>query len=96
MLHCAGLPGLEPHLVPGEGLQLVQGEGEGELEGAGAPGNSTVVVILLVSYFIVKVCSTFVSPLTLYCIPQYVRSAHKVLSGQDSCTILQFIIQHGN
>ena len=44
MLHCAGLPGLQPHLVPGEGLQLVQGEGEGELEGAGAPGNSIIVV----------------------------------------------------
>ena len=81
VLHCAGLPGLQPHLVPGEGLQLVQGEGEGELEGAGAPGNS-IISIVIVSSFIVTVCSTFVSPLTLYCIPQYVWSAHKVLSRQ--------------
>ena len=53
MLHCAGLPGLEPHLVPGEGLQLVQGEGEGELEGAGAPGNSIRWLIAIVSSFLV-------------------------------------------
>ena len=81
VFNCAGLPGLQPHLVPGQGLQLVQREGEGELEGAGAPGNRKVVAI--VSSFIVKVCSTFVSPLSLYCIPQYIRSAHKVRSGQD-------------
>ena len=66
VFNCARLPGLQPHLVPGQGLQLVQREGEGELEGAGAPGNSKVVV--KVSSFIAKVCSTFDSPLTLYCI----------------------------
>ena len=43
VFNCAGLPGLQPHLVPGQGLQLVQREGEGELEGAGAPGSSKVV-----------------------------------------------------
>ena len=65
VFNCAGLPGLQPHLVPGQGLQLVQREGEGELEGAGAPGK---VVVIVISSFIVKVCSTLVSPLTLYCI----------------------------
>ena len=68
VFNCAGLPGLQPHLVPGQGLQLVQREGEGELEGAGAPGKSKVVRLLVTSSI---VCSTFVSPLSLYCIPQY-------------------------
>ena len=45
VFNCDGLPGLQPHLVPGQGLQLVQREGEGELEGAGAPGNRKVVLI---------------------------------------------------